>query len=161
MPVPNPYQGTHYEHDPEMQQALRGTPAEPALTPSRKGTWKETLAQLASWMGMALPGRGGVGGPQMIRFPLVNKWGHQELQNLAIETPDLSWSFMRSRPLPRPITPKQFTMGRARPSDTVKPHRPIEQATVEGKPAIDLTALRKLLDVLWSHYEIPPKIHLP
>ena len=88
MPVPNPYQGTHYEHDPEMQQALRGTPAEPALTPSRKGTWKETLAQLASWMGMALPGRGGVNLPGkdatgLVRFPLRYKVFKEALAELG------------------------------------------------------------------------------
>ena len=38
-----------------------GTPAESAISPSRKGTFYEALTQLAQWAGMAVPGRGGLG----------------------------------------------------------------------------------------------------
>ena len=62
MPTPNPYRGTRYEHDPLMQQALEraGGPALEGLRPSTRGSVYESLAALAQWMGMALPGRGGV-----------------------------------------------------------------------------------------------------
>ena len=50
-----------------MGQALRGTPIEAALVPSRQGTLLEALRQLSAWMGLALPVRGGVNLPPFVR----------------------------------------------------------------------------------------------
>ena len=55
-----------------MMHALQGTPAGNALAPPRKGTWVEALAQFAQAMGMALPGRGGMG-PVRPRSPAQQK----------------------------------------------------------------------------------------
>ena len=70
MPVPNPYSGTKYEFDPAMQAAVQGTPAGSALSPSRTGSFAEAVALLAQWMGLALPGRGGIG-PVKLRSPAL------------------------------------------------------------------------------------------
>ena len=109
-------------------------------------------------------------GPQMIRFPLggsgklVRGWGNRELADLARQMghegpPPMIDSTTGNTA--RPISPKVLSLGRYRGGDTVKPHHPIEEAMVEGRRAIDLTALKKLLDVLWSHTEVPPKLQLP
>ena len=87
-------------------------------------------------------------GPQMIRFPLPDKWGSLELKGLASQ---LGREGSAAGSKARPVSAKVLSLGRYRGGDTVKPHHPIEEATVEGRPAIDLTALLRLLRVLGSH----------
>ena len=89
-------------------------------------------------------------GPQMIRLPLPDRWGRLELMGLASR---LGREGPAAGSKARPVSSKVFSLGRYRGGDTVKPHHPIEEATVEGRPAIDLTALLKLLRVLGSQVE--------
>ena len=55
----SPYNPMHFE--PELLRALQGLPAEAGMRPTAPASLLETLSTLASWMGMAIPGRGGLG----------------------------------------------------------------------------------------------------
>ena len=159
----------------ELMEILRGTgtPAEAALGPTHQGSLLEVLLQLAQWMGMALPGRGGLG---MVRFPMKagqlrtnrsdpraflrgSKWpARQDLTELSREMD------YESRVLPsemggaKAVSPRALTLGRYLSSDTLKPG--YGEITEPGGSFRQML-IEALMNTLWSHHEIPPRINLP
>ena len=159
MPYRNPYAGTAYEHDPMMQQALEsaGGPALSALRPGQQGTVWEALAQLAQWMGMAIPGRGGL---EMVRLPgptgtanLGTRWKNlfrADLERLAAVNSS-NVSPLVNSPMWRaanqelkPLNTRALTLGRFNSTDRIKPgYGAITESTNPDEVA-------SLLDALWG-----------
>ena len=141
-----------------------------ALDQSPRGSFKDWLRGVASILGPGAVMRGGIG---MVMFPLKkgqlvlsSKPSHRPLHIARDELKQLAGEIgYTDKVLHTPfaeakaLDPRTLSIGRYRGGDSFKPGRgPFEEITNETTKR---SALKKLLDVLWSHHEIPPKYHLP
>ena len=144
------------QFDPLLAAILAsGTPASAALLPPAKEptSLHDALAALAAWLGMALPGRGGLG---MVRFPLKPsakipaEFGALANEMVGDYTPTVldlrKPSGKRGLEDLKPLDPRTLVLGRSRGSDISRGVPDIHEANADET--------MKLLDVLWNWYEL-------